>query len=242
MPTIDRSIIKRRQQINERKAQCENKSFELKSTSSSSLPPMYFNRENRKSSKKEKHLKGIEAAVPIIVEISWHDKKFQDFQMNTVLASMLSGTIVTANSPEGERALMKATQKDIDLVRVAIDTSKKTKEFGGDREDMTNAATSVLACRSLDEPSEGSFESQNTKVEVWDEDEDLSSLRELISTEKKEAFKEKNCVKGIDAAASIATTIALRDKKITFEEISAVLASIFSGEITDENSRKGGKL
>ena len=102
---------------------------------------------------KQSHLdvnsKGIKAAVAVIVEIAMRDKKITDDQINTVLASMLCGELVTSNSLKAKKVLMRATQIDRDFVHTAIITSKKTKHLGGEQEEMEHAAASVLACRNI---------------------------------------------------------------------------------------------
>lgn len=103
----------------------------------------------KKSSKKERYSKGIEAAVTIIVGFFVQNEEFSDGKINAVLASMLCGEIVTAKSLKGKKALMKVTQIDKDFVRTAIDTCKKTKELGGEPGEIACAAASVLACRNV---------------------------------------------------------------------------------------------
>ena len=102
--------------------------------------------ERKISSDEENHSKRIDVAVPIITEIALRDKKIQEIHINTVLASMLCGQLVTADSPEGEKALMEATLADKDFVRMAIVTCKKTRKLGGERPEIKKAATQILNC------------------------------------------------------------------------------------------------
>jgi len=110
-----------------------------------------------KKSKKEKFYAAIEVAVNLIVEFLKLDKKITDKMIDTILASMFCGKVVTCQSTKGKKALARTTQRDRDFVRIAIDTSKKAKERGGGREEMAYAAASILACRSLRKYKECEF-------------------------------------------------------------------------------------
>ena len=110
---------------------------------------MSISAEKKKSLKKERYSKGIEAACTVIVEIAVRDKKITDDQIDTILASLLCGGVVLSKSPKGKKALKKATHTDRDFVRMALNTCKKTKQLGGERGEMQGATASVLACRGL---------------------------------------------------------------------------------------------
>ena len=116
---------------------------------SSSTNSTQISNKSKLLSKKEEYAKRMYAAVPLIIEIARQNKKITDIQINTVLASILSGAIVTVNSPGGEKALMGATQVDKDFVRLAMVTCKKTKELGGERPEIRKAAIKILTCRDF---------------------------------------------------------------------------------------------
>jgi len=116
---------------------------------SSTASSEHITKTQKKSLKKERYSKGIEAACIVIVAIIGRDKKINEDQIDTVLASMLCGTVVMSKSPKGKKALKKATHTDRDFVRMAMTTCKKTKDMGGERDEMECATASVLACRGL---------------------------------------------------------------------------------------------
>lgn len=114
-------------------------------------------KENKKSLKKERYSKGIEAACIVIVEISVRDGNVTNDKIDTALASLLCGIVLTSKSPKGKKALGKASQTDRDFVKIAMITCKKTKEIGGGRYEMECATASVLACRGLRKYSKCKF-------------------------------------------------------------------------------------
>jgi len=161
----DPSVDKRQDQGSETRATSTVSKYIAKSKSSQSYRSIKKNaddstllsstlatEEKNKLSKKQQYSKGIKTAVTIIVgyfEFAVKGTTISDGQFDVVLASMLCGEIVTSTCPKGKKALLKATQIDIDFVGIAIDTCRKTQDLGGGREEMECAVASVLACRGL---------------------------------------------------------------------------------------------